>query len=165
MFKLKSTINDCTIYTPSIRTIHFSRVIISRIAKTIFLWLIIGKPSPPVVANKELEINGCVLNFKWSPPLDTRCALTMYIIYYRKIISGGGKTEWLQIPITLLSKTSYLIPLICDTEYEITMSARDETERESGMSNSWRVKTKSPTTGIYLHFCTAHSNFCFKSTS
>ncbi|KAL9986954.1 hypothetical protein ACROYT_G001173 [Oculina patagonica] len=43
---------------------------------------------------------------------------------------------------------SYVIPLKCDTKYEIAMSAKDE-ERESGMSNSWHVnvKTKWATTG------------------
>lgn len=85
----------------------------------------------------------------WSPPVDTGCPLTMYIIYYREIKSGGNKADWLQIPITQLNKTAYVIPLKCDTEYEIAMSAKDE-EKESDMSNSWLVKTKSATTGIYF---------------
>ena len=81
----------------------------------------------------------------------TPCAPTMYIIYYREIISGGGKTDWHQIPITEINKTSHLILLKCDMEYEIAMSAKDK-DKESARSNPWRVKTKSATTGIFT-FC------------
>ena len=83
--------------------------------------------------------------------MENRFAPTMYIIYFREIKSGGGKTDWHQIPITSLNKTSYLISLECDTEYEIVMSAKDE-EKESALSNPWRVKTKSATTGKFA-FC------------
>lgn len=95
--------------------------------------------------------------------MDTGCPLTLYIIYFREIQSHGDKADWLQIHITQLKKTSYVIPLKCDTEYAIAMSARDE-ERESGMSNSWRVKTKSPTAGIIFRqvvFCTVFLNYYY----
>ena len=71
----------------------------------------------------------------------------MYIIYYREIQTDGNETDWSQVPITQVKKTSYVIPLKCDMEYEIAMSVKDE-QRESVMSNFWRVKTKSPATDI-----------------
>ena len=83
--------------------------------------------------------------------MNTPCAPTVYIIHYREVISGGGKTDWHQIPITELNKTSYLISLKCDTEYEIAVSAKYE-DKESAMSDHWRVKTKSATTGRFT-FC------------
>lgn len=102
-----------------------------------------------MVENKEMELHGCVVNFMWRPRVDTGCPLTMYIIYYREIQSGGNEDGLLQIRITQVKKTSYVIPLNCDTEYEIAMSSRDE-KQESGISNSWRVKTKSNTIGMYF---------------
>ena len=74
--------------------------------------------------------------------MDTGCSL-IYVIYYREIQSDGSESDWLQIPLRQLNKTSYGIPLKCDREYEIAMSVKDE-EKESVMSNFWRVKTKSP---------------------
>jgi len=109
--------------------------------------IILGKPSPPVGDNKTVEINGCALNYMWSAPLHAVCPFTKYIIYYREIQSDGNKADWLQIHITQLKETSYLISLRCDREYEIAMSVKDE-EKESVMSNFWRVKTKSSATDI-----------------
>jgi len=109
--------------------------------------IILGKLSPPVGDNKTIEISSCALNYRWSPPLHTVCSLTMYIIYYREIQTDGNETDWSQVPITQVKKTSYVIPLKCDMEYEIAMSVKDE-QRESVMSNFWRVKTKSPATDI-----------------
>jgi len=71
----------------------------------------------------------------------------MYIIYYREIRSNGSEADWLQIPIIEVKKTSYVIPLKCDMEYEIAVSVKDE-QRETVMSNFWRVKTKSPVTDV-----------------
>ena len=82
--------------------------------------------------------------------METGCPLTMYTIYYREIPSGDTRADWPQIRITQLNMTSHIMRLQCDKEYEIAMSAQDE-EKESGLSNSWRVKTKSTTTGIYLN--------------
>ena len=97
--------------------------------------------------DKTIELNGCALNYTWSPPLHTACPLTMYIIYYREIQSDGKVAEWMQIHITQLKETSHVIPLICDREYEIAMSVKDE-EKESVMSNFWLVKTKFSATDI-----------------
>ena len=110
----------------------------------LFVLIILGTLSPPVGNNKTMDIKSCVLNYTWSPPVDIGCPLKMYIIYYREIQSDSNEADWLQIPIT---KTSYVIPLKCNMEYEIAMSVKDE-EKESVKSNFWRVKTKSPATGI-----------------
>ena len=109
--------------------------------------MILGKPSPPIGDNVTLGINSCAVNYTWSPPLQTRCPLTMYVIYYGDVQSGDNEADWLQIPITQLKRTSYIMPLKCDMEYEIAMSVKDE-EKESVMSNFWRIKTKSPATDI-----------------
>ena len=113
----------------------------------LFVLIILGTLSPSVGNNKTMEINSCVLNYMWSPPMDTECPLTMYIIYYREIQADGNEADWLQVPITELNITSVDIPLKCDMEYEIAMSVKDE-EKESVKSNFWRVKTKSPATDI-----------------
>ena len=98
--------------------------------------------------NTTMEITSCALNYMWNPPLHIGCPLTtMYIIYYREIQSDGNEADWLQIPIRQVKKTSYVIPLKYDMEYEVAMSVKDE-QRESVMSNFWRVKTKSPATDI-----------------
>ena len=96
---------------------------------------------------KTMEINGCALNYTWSPPLHTGCPLMMYIIYYREIQSDGIEGHWTQIHITQLKETSYVIRLKCDWEYMIAISVKDE-KKESVMSNFWRVKTKSSSTDI-----------------
>ena len=101
-----------------------------------------------------MEINSCVLNYTWSPQKNTGCPLTMYIIYQREIQPDGNEANWLQISNTQLEKTFYVIPLKCDMEYEIAMSVKDE-QRESVLSNLWRVKTKSPRPGTDL----PHNNF------
>ena len=94
--------------------------------------------------------------------MHTGCPLTMYIIYYREIQSHGNKADWLQISITQLQKTSYVMPLKCDMEYEIAISGKDA-ERESVMSNFWLVKTKSPTTNILSNNFFSGEFFCFFS--
>ena len=95
-----------------------------------------------------MEINSCALNYIWSPPIQTGCPFTMYIIHYREVQSDGNKADWLQIPITQLNKISYVMPLKCDMEYEIAISFKDE-QRESVMSNFWRIKTKSPSNSSF----------------
>ena len=98
-----------------------------------------------------MEIKSYVVNFTWSHPKVTGCPITVYIIYYRETQLRGKDTVWLQIHITQLNKTSYDIPLKCDTNYEIAIAAKDE-ERESVMSNFWRVKTELFTRGLFFHF-------------
>ena len=118
-----------------------------KLTHNLFYLLFLDKLSLPVGENKTIEINSCVLNYMWSPPMDIICPLTMYIIYYREIQADGNEADWLQVPITELNITSVDIRLKCDVEYEIAMSVKDE-EKESVLSNFWRVKTKSPTTDM-----------------
>ena len=115
-----------------------------------FPCLIEGTLSPPVIDNKEMEINGCNVNVTWISPMDTGCPLTMYMIHYREIQSGGSKDDWIRRQINQVTSTFHFMPLKCDTEYEIAMSVRDE-EKESTMSNSWHVKTNSDIKGIYVY--------------
>ena len=109
-----------------------------------------------------MEINSCALNYMWSPPVHIGCPLTMYIIYYREIQSDGNEANWLQISITQLQKTSYVMPLKCDMEYEIAISVKDAV-RESVMSNFWRVTTKSPATDKLSNHFFLGEFFCFFS--
>ena len=97
--------------------------------------------------NTTMKITSCALNYIWRPPLHIGCPLTMYIIYYREIQSDGNEAGWIQIPITEVEKTSFVIPMKCDMEYEIAMSVKEE-QRASVKSNFWRVKTKSPATDV-----------------
>ena len=94
--------------------------------------------------------------------MHTGCALTKYIIYFRESQSGGREAGWLQISITQLNKTSYVMPLKCDMEYEIAISVKDA-EMESVMSNFWRVKTNSPATDIPSNNFFSGEFFCFFS--
>ena len=128
----------------------------------LFLLIILGRPSPPVGGNMTVEISSCTLNYIWSPPMHTGCALTKYIIYFREIQSGGREAGWLQISITQLNKTSYVMPLKCDMEYEIAISVKDA-EMESVMSNFWRVTTNSPATDIPSNNFFSGEFFCFFS--
>lgn len=101
-----------------------------------------GQLPPPVINNKEKEINGCKANITWSPPRNIECPLSMYIIHYRKMPSLGSEADWRQIKVTNITNTFHLVQLDCDTQYEIQMTVRNELG-ESNRSNSWQVKTKS----------------------
>ena len=112
--------------------------------------------------NTTMEINTCALKYMWRPPLHIGCPLTMYIIYYREIQSDGNDADWLQIPIRQVEKTSYVIQLKCDMEYEIAMSVKDE-QKESVMSNFWRVKIKFPATDISSNIFFSGEFLCIPS--
>jgi len=113
----------------------------------IFLILISkGKPTPPVINNKETEINGCNVNLKWSPPRQDACPILKYIVYYREKNSQDSETDWRQIPISQVTKTFLNIPLFCDTKYEFAVSAHNG-KMESDLSAYWQVKTN---TGVIL---------------
>ena len=114
--------------------------------------------------NTTMEINSCALNYIWSPPTHIGCPLVMYTIYYREIQSDSNDADWLQISITQLQKTSYVMPLKCDMEYEIAISVKDA-ERESVMSNFWRVTTKSPATDTPSNNFFSGEFFCFFSVA
>lgn len=106
----------------------------------------LGKLSSPVIKNAEIEIHGCNVKLTWSPPRDNECPLSMYVLHYREIKPHGNEVDWQQISITEVANNTYVIPLNCDAEYEISMSARDE-KRESTMSNVWQIETNSQSSG------------------
>lgn len=104
----------------------------------------LGKPIPPVMTNKEVELKGCYANLTWVPPRRYACGITKYVIHYREIKLHGSKADWSEIPISQVNKTFHLIPLLCDATYEIAMSAWSKTQ--SDWSSSWQVKTNSGVT-------------------
>ena len=101
------------------------------------LLFLTGKPSAPVIQNKQTKVSGCVVNLKWSLPEDNGCPLTFYTIYYREIQS---KTSWHQINITKVTKPEHLLSLKCNIEYTFAVSAWNGLGR-SAMSSEWPIKT------------------------
>ena len=92
----------------------------------------------PIITNKEKEIDGCNVNVMWKLPTRSACSVT-YTIRYReiKIFMTDGDPGW--IIIHNVPSTNHNVPLDCDKEYEIAVTAGST----SGWSTSWRVKTKS----------------------
>ena len=105
-----------------------------------------GKPTPPVINNKETEINGCNVNLTWSSPREDACPITKYIIHYRETSSQHNETEWQQIPVSQVTKTFFYIPLFCDKKYEFAVSVYNG-KMESDWSDYWHIKTN---TGVIL---------------
>ena len=114
----------------------------------IYFNIYLDEPIPPVISNKETEINGCDVNLTWSPPRRQACPITKYKIYYREKTSQENEAEWSEIPISQVKKTFYVIRLFCDKKYEIAVSAFRETT-ESKRSTSWLVKVNS---GLILFY-------------
>ena len=105
------------------------------------LFLLIAEvPSNPVISNKETEIPRCDVILTWSPPADTGCPLTMYTIYYKQIQPREIGEPWYQVNHTDIMATNFTIPLSCDTQYTIEMSAWNEIG-QSRRSRPWIVKT------------------------
>ena len=116
---------------------------------SIFFNIYLGAPLPPVINNKETEINGCDVNLTWSqPPRRQTCPITKYRIYYREKESQEKETEWSQIAISQVTRTFHVIRLTCDKKYEIAVSALNEIT-EGKKSTSWLVKVK---TGVILFY-------------
>ena len=93
---------------------------------------------PPIIINKEKEIDGCNVSVMWRLPTSSACSVT-YTIRYREIkaFMNDGDPGWTTIHNVM--NTYHAIPLDCDKEYEIAVTAGST----SGWSTSWRVKTKS----------------------
>ena len=111
-----------------------------------FFNICLGEPIPPVINNKETEINGCDVNLTWSPLRRQACPITKYRIYHREKESQENEAEWSQIPISQVTRTFRVIPLICNKKYEIAVSAFNG-KTESKKSTSWLVKVN---TGVIL---------------
>lgn len=88
------------------------------------------------------------MNITWSPPTNIICPLSTYIIHYRKVPSLDSKADSIQINVTNVTHTFYLMQLDCGIQYEIQMTATNKLGK-SKRSNTWQVKTKSSIKGRY----------------
>ena len=84
----------------------------------------------------------CDVNVTWIKPVDNGCPLTMYSLYYREIQSHETRASWQEVRISDNLKTHYVLPLRCDTQYVIEMSAWNELG-QSNRSRRWNIKTNS----------------------
>ena len=100
---------------------------------------------PPIITNKEKEIDGCNVSVMWRLPTISACSVT-YTIRYREIKTFMNDTDPGWIVIQNVTSTYHTIPLNCDKEYEIAVTAGST----SGWSTSWRVKTKSGMAVYYV---------------
>ena len=120
--------------------------------------LLKGKPTRPVINNKETEINGCNVNLTWSPPRKDACPIAKYIVHYRQKTSQDNETDWRQISVSQVTKTFLHIPLFCDTKYEFAVSAHNG-KMKSGWSNSWQVQINSGVIVLYVTYVDLHESF------
>lgn len=110
-------------------------------------FLVIDVPWPPTIKSKNTETLSCDANVTWSTPLNNGCPLTKYSVYYRLIQAQETGARWKKINITDVLKTHYVLPLRCDQQYLIEMSAWNELG-ESDRSKTWITKTISGTSGF-----------------
>ena len=110
-----------------------------------FISLIKGKPlMPPMITNKEKEIDGCNVSVMWTLSTCSACSVT-YTIRYREIKMFMSDCDPGWIIIHNVTSFFHTIPLGCNKEYEIAVTAGST----NGWSTSWRVKTKS---GMAVHY-------------
>ena len=108
-----------------------------------------GAPFPPVIGNKEKEISFPNSSLIWSSSDANGCSVTLYTVYYRAMKSSQTEENaWYRINASAGTNDLSALPLECDTEYEIKVSAWNELG-ESNRSESWQVKSL---TGIYIMF-------------
>ena len=108
-----------------------------------------GAPFPPVIENKEKKISFPNSSLIWSSPDANGCPVTLYTVYYRAMKSSQTEENaWYRINAPAGTNDLSALPLECDTEYEIKVSARNGLG-ESNRSESWQVKS---ITGIYIIF-------------
>ena len=86
------------------------------VAKPLFVIIALGKPSPPIIKSKELQMYRCDVNLKWSSPQDNVC------------------------PLTMDSTSTNVTSLKCNSEYTFKVTAWNELG-ESNTSKEWRIKT------------------------
>ena len=105
---------------------------------------------PPVIENKEKEMSIPDSSLIWSSPDTNGCPVTIYYtVYYRAMKSSQAEENaWYRINASAGTNDLSALPLECDTEYEIKVSAWNELG-ESNRSESWQVKCL---TGIYIIF-------------
>ena len=95
-------------------------------------------PFPPTIRISETETVDCDVNVTWMKPVDNGCPLTMYSVYYRE--SHETRASWQEVRINDNLKTHHVLPLRCDTQYVIEMSAWNELG-QSNRSRRWIMKT------------------------
>ena len=107
--------------------------------RTHYQRFVTGKPSAPVILNKETQVSGCDVNLRWSLPEDNGCPLTMHTIYYRERQSKNNDS-WHRINVTKVTKSEHLLSLKCNTEYAFAVSGWNELG-ESPISSEWPITT------------------------
>ena len=129
--------------------IHLRSVFYSYRSVNAVIIFFTGAPFPPVIGNKEKKIAIPDYSLIWSSPDTNGCPVTMYTVYYRAMKSSQTEENaWYHINASAGTNNLSTLPLECDTEYEIKVSAWNELG-ESNRSESWQVKT---ITGIYIIF-------------
>ena len=97
-----------------------------------------GKPTTPVINNKESEIHGCKVNVTWSRK--GICTITKSSVRFREREPLAIEAEWKEYKVP--STTFHLLSLECDKGYEIGVSSWFG-EVQSNWSVSWKLKTQS----------------------
>ena len=113
-----------------------------------------GSPTPPIIENQEQEISYPNLSISWSSGDTSGCPVTMHTVYYKSIKLREEGNTWNRINASSSTRELSALPLDCDTEYELRVSAWNEMG-ESNRSESWKVKS---ITGIHINFF-SHSIF------
>ena len=107
-----------------------------------------GSPTPPIIENQEQEISYPNLSISWSSGDTSGCPVTMHTVYYKSIKLREEGNTWNRINASSSTRELSALPLDCDTEYELRVSAWNEMG-ESNRSESWKVKS---ITGIHINF-------------
>ena len=107
-----------------------------------------GSPTSPIIENQEQEISYPNLSISWSSGDTSGCPVTMYTVYYKSIKLREEGNTWNRINASSSTRELSALPLDCDTEYELRVSAWNEMG-ESNRSESWKVKS---ITGIHINF-------------
>ena len=107
-----------------------------------------GPPAPPIIENQEQEMSYPNLSISWSSGDTSGCPVTMHTVYYKSIKLREEGNTWNRINASSSTRELSALPLDCDTEYELRVSAWNEMG-ESNRSESWKVKS---ITGIHINF-------------
>ncbi|XP_027045083.1 uncharacterized protein LOC113672936 [Pocillopora damicornis] len=99
-----------------------------------------GPPAPPIIENQEQEMSYPNLSISWSSGDTSGCPVTMYTVYYKSIQRREEENTWNRISASSSTRELSALPLDCDTEYELRVSAWNELG-ESNPSESWKVKS------------------------
>ena len=62
------------------------------------------------------------VNVTWLPAFEGECHVSLYVIYYREVISGV-RGQWHSVNVSHDNATHYNLQLQCYKEYEISLTA------------------------------------------